>query len=112
MIVQTKFLCKNGSRTAGTITGGTTVTSATPRASLELGIISSGEDRFIEGKWYDGEYETWSWEDGYRVNGGWRKYWVVNEKGEKEEIPKAHMKVIFEFDIQQLREEKLKDILN
>ena len=37
---------------------------------------------------------------------------VVNEKGEKEEIPKAHMKAIFEFDIQQLREEKLKDILN
>ena len=63
-------------------------------------------------KWYDGEYETWSFEDGYRVNGGWRKYWVVNEKGEKEEIPKAHMKAIFEFDIQQLREEKLKDILN
>ena len=104
MIVQTKFLCKNGSRTAISASY-----KGAPRA--QLGSIK-WEDRFIEGKWYDGEYETWSWEDGYRVNGGWRKYWVVNEKGEKEEIPKAHMKVIFEFDIQQLREEKLKDILN
>ena len=103
MIVQTKFLCKTGSRTAPRAPGIV--------AGRSLGNIK-WEDRFIEGKWYDGEYETWSWEDGYRVNGGWRKYWVVNEKGEKEEIPKAHMKVIFEFDIQQLREEKLKDILN
>jgi hypothetical protein len=95
-IIKTKFLCKNGSRTA-------------PRAPL--GSIK-WKDRFIEGKWYDGEYETWAWEDGYRVNGGWRKYWVINERGEKEEISKAHMKAIFEFDIQQLREEKLKDILN
>ena len=94
-IIKTKFLCKNGSRTA-------------PRAPL--GSIK-WEDRFIEGKWYDGEYETWSLQL-YKLNNGWRRYWVVNEKGIKEEISKAHMRVIFEFDIQQLREEKLKDILN
>lgn len=94
-IIKTKFLCKNGSRTA-------------PRAPL--GSIK-WKDRFIEGKWYEGEYQTWSWEDGYRVNGGWRKYWVINEMGEKEEIPKAHMKVIFEFDTQQLRDEKINVII-
>lgn len=94
-IIKTKFLCKSGSRTA-------------PRAPL--GSIK-WEDRFIEGKWYDGEYETWSLQL-FKLNNGWRRYWVINEKGQKEEISKAHMRAIFEFDIQQLREEKLKDILN
>ena len=73
-IIKTKFLCKNGSRTA-------------PRGSFDS---IKWKDRFIEGKWYDGEYETWSWEDGYRINDGWRKYWVINESGEKEEIPKQN----------------------
>ena len=95
MIVKTKFLCKNGSRTA-------------PRGPLK-GI--KWEDRFIEGKWYDGEYETWSYERGYEINGGWRKYWVINEKGEKEEIHKAHMNAIFETDIEKLRDNKINEIL-
>jgi len=91
-IVKTKFLCKNGSRT-GPAYGGVWI------------------DKFIEGKWYDGEYETWSWEDGYRVNGGWRKYWVVNEQGVGEEISRAHFRVIFETDTQQLRDRKIEDII-
>jgi len=91
-IVKTKFLCKNGSRT-GPAYGGVWI------------------DKFIEGKWYDGEYETWSWEDGYRVNGGWRKYWVVNEQGVGEEISRAHFRVIFETDTQQLRDKKIEDII-
>jgi hypothetical protein len=91
-IVKTKFLCKNGSRT-GPVYGGVWI------------------DRFIEGKWYDGEYETWSWEDGYRVNNGWRKYWVINEQGVGEEISRAHFRVIFETDTQQLRDRKIEDII-
>jgi hypothetical protein len=91
-IVKTKFLCKNGSRT-GPAYGGVWI------------------DKFIEGKWYDGEYETWSWEDGYRVNGGWRKYWVVNEQGVGEEISRAHFKIIFETDTQQLRDRKIEDLI-
>ncbi len=91
-IVKTKFLCKNGSRT-GPAYGGVWI------------------DRFIEGKWYDGEYETWSWEDGYRVNNGWRKYWVINEQGVGEEISRAHFRVIFETDTQQLRDRKIEDII-
>lgn len=95
MIVQTKFLCKTGSRTA-------------PRGPL--GSIQ-WKDRFIEGKWYDGEYETWS-EQLFKLNNGWRRYWVVNEQGVKEEISKPQFKLIFETDTQKLREEKLKNILN
>ena len=93
-IIKTKFLCKNGSRTA-------------PRAPL--GSIK-WEDRFIEGKWYDGEYQTWS-EQLFRLNGGWRRYWVVNEQGVKEEIPKAHFRAIFETDTQQLRDRKIEDLI-
>lgn len=93
-IIKTKFLCKNGSRTA-------------PRAPL--GSIK-WEDRFIEGKWYDGEYQTWS-EQLFKLNNGWRRYWVVNEQGVKEEIPKAHFRVIFETDTQQLRDRKIEDII-
>ena len=90
-IVKTKFLCKNGSRT-GPAYGKVWI------------------DRFIEGKWYDGEYEIWSWQDGYRVNNGFRRYWVVNEEGYKEEISRAHFKIIFETDTQQLRDKKIEDI--
>jgi hypothetical protein len=69
------------------------------------------EDRFIEGRWYDGEYEIWNYERGYEINGGWRKYWVINEKGEKEEIHRAHFNAIFETDIENLREEKINQII-
>jgi hypothetical protein len=94
MIVQTKFLCKTGSRTA-------------PRGPL--GSIK-WKDRFIEDKWYDGEYQTWS-EQLFRLNGGWRRYWVVNEQGVKEEIPKGQFKLIFETDTQQLRDRKIEDLI-
>jgi hypothetical protein len=101
MIVKTKFLCKTGSRTA-------------PRGSYPntdtLECIK-WQDRFIEDKWYDGEYETWSWEDGYRINGSWRKYWIINELGEKEEISKSMFKVLFETDIYQLRDRKIEDLI-
>ncbi len=96
-IIKTKFLCKNGSRTA-------------PRGS-SLGNLK-WTDRFIESKWYEGEYETWSFEDGFRLNGGWRRYWVINEQGVKEEISKAHMRAIFEMDTQELRDNKINQILD
>ena len=93
MIVKTKFLCKSGSRQGN------------------IGGTSKWVDIFIEGKWYDGEYETWNSEDGYRLNNGWRKYWVINELGIKKEITKNHMRVIFENDINTLRDEKIKQII-
>ena len=91
-IIKTKFLCKNGSRTASRFGG-------------------PWKDRFIEDKWYDGEYETWSWEDGYRINSGWRRYWVINEQGEKEEISKPMFRLLFETDTQQLRDRKIEDLI-
>jgi hypothetical protein len=96
-IVKTKFLCKNSSQSY-------------PRRGLSLSNIK-WEDRFIEGRWYDGEYETWNYQRGYEINGGWRKYWVINEKGEKEEIHRAHMNAIFETDIEKLRDNKINEIL-
>jgi hypothetical protein len=90
-IIKTKFLCKSGSRIASRFGG-------------------PWKDRFIEDKWYDGEYQTWS-EQLFRLNGGWRRYWVVNEQGVKEEISKAQFKLIFETDTQQLRDRKIEDII-
>ncbi len=89
-IVKTKFLCKNGSSIA-----------PKPSSINDLSSIN-WSDRFIEGKWYSGEYETWKFKDGY---------WVVNEQGKKEEISKAHFNAIFETDIENLREEKINEIL-
>jgi hypothetical protein len=99
MIIKTKFLCKNGSSIA-----------PKPASINNLSTIQ-WSDRFIEGKWYDGEYETWKFKDGYRLNGGWRRYWIVNEQGVKEEISKAHFNAIFETDIENLREEKINQII-
>jgi hypothetical protein len=99
MIIKTKFLCKNGS-------------SIVPRpASIKDLSNIKWLDRFIEGKWYDGEYETWKSKDGYRLNSGWRRYWVVNEQGKKEEISKAHFNAIFETDIENLRDKKINQII-
>jgi hypothetical protein len=95
-IVKTKFLCKNSSQSS--------------RRGLSLSNIK-WEDRFIEGRWYDGEYETWNYQRGYEINGGWRRYWVVNEMGIKEEIHRAHMNAIFEMNIEELRDNKINEIL-
>lgn len=99
-IVRTKFLCKRSSQSS----------SKSSHIGIGTSLSIQWEDRFIEGKWYDGEYETWS-DQLYKLNGGWKRYWVVNEKGEKEEISKAHMNAIFEMDIDKLREGKINEIL-
>jgi len=97
-IVKTKFLCKRSSQI-----------SSKGHGFNHIGTVQ-WKDRFIEGKWYDGEYETWS-EQLYKLNGGWKRYWVINEMGKKEEISKAHMNAIFETDIDKLRDSKINEIL-
>ena len=92
-IIKTKFLCKNGSQT------------------VTKGLPMYVKDRFIEGKWYDGEYETYSTER-YRLNNGWKRYWVINEIGEKEEISRSEMNAIFENNITELRDKKINEILD
>lgn len=92
-IVKSKFLCKNTSRIGTGINGQPWV------------------ERFIEGKWYDGEYEIWSFDDGYRINNGWRRYWVINEQSKKEEISRSRFNLIFETDIQILRDNKINEII-
>lgn len=100
-IIKTKFLCKSGCR----------VSSGLGYGGSRKGHKLSWTDLFVKGKWYDGEYETWNWKDGYRCNGGWRKYWVVNEKGEKKEMDRIKMSTIFQLDIEELRDNKIEEIL-
>ena len=85
-IIKTKFLCKSTMR----------------EGSIHV---------FIEGKIYDGEYETWSWEDGYKCNGGWRTYWVTDESGESRPIPRARFRAVF-YDEGETRDKRIEQILN
>jgi len=96
-IIQTKFYCKT---TMSVGNGGRGV------------IPSTWKPKFIEGNWYDGEYETWNWEDGYKCNNGWSRYWVVDESGKKEEINRSYMNAIFQLDIDEIRDQKIEQILN
>lgn len=113
MIVKTKYLCKAGSQQGS----GIGRMYGNPNHPLVHAINSNPTpttwiDRFVEGKWYEAEYETWDWEDGYRINGGWRRYWVVNESGKKEEMPRSHMNVLFHHDTIGIRNSKIDEILN
>ncbi len=89
-IIKAKFLCKN------TMSEGSHNTKKC--------------DVFISGKIYDGEYETWSWEDGYKCNGGWRTYWVKDESGKKRPIPRARFRAVF-HDVDETRNIKIDNIL-
>ena len=93
-IVKTKFVCK------------TTMS--------EVSRYGSGQWRkvFIEGNTYDGEYETWSWARGYEVNGGWKRYWIIDHYGEKHELPRARFRAVFHYDdLVELRNNKIERIL-
>ncbi len=108
-LIQTKFLCKSGSRSGS----GNGISISGPNSHPTITQVPvSWIDTFIAGKWYDGEYEPWWFEDGFRLNGGHRRYWVINERGEKENIPKAHMNIIFELNIDEMRDKKIDEILN
>jgi hypothetical protein len=97
LIVKTKFYCKSGAQEA-------------PGRGVDISNIK-WIDMFIKDKWYDGEYETWSYNSGFRLNGGWRKYWVVKENGEKIQLSRAKMGLIFELDKVELRDIKISDLL-
>jgi hypothetical protein len=100
-IIKTKFLCKTGCKT-------------TRKYGILLaakGIEPKWTDLFIEGKWYDGEYETWSQQRYKLNNNSWKRYWVVNENGVKEEIDRIKMSTIFQLDIEELRDNKINEIL-
>ena len=89
MIVKTKFYCKSGSKYI--------------QVYHDPDVENGEEIRFIEGKWYDGEYETWS-DD--KLN-----YWVVNEMNQKEKISIHKMNVIFEMRKDNIRDIKIEEIL-
>ena|ERR1035437_10974566 len=99
MIIKTKFLCKATSKTCPTF------------GNMPGKAPVVWTDRFTEGKWYDGEYETWSFDDGYRLNGGWRKYWVINEQGVKSDISRPEMNIMFHHKVDEIRNNKIDEIL-
>ena len=95
MIVKTKFVCK-------------TTMSTAPKYGNQ-----GWTPVFIEGKTYVGEYQTWSWPKGYEVNGGWKRYWIIGEDGEKQELPRARFRAVFHYDdVVELRNNKIEQILN
>lgn len=109
-IIKSKFKCKTGMKT---LSRGYIMPIRTKYGDLELDQKrepAEWTDVFIEGKWYEGEHETWDWEDGYKCNGGWRRYWVVNESGKKEEIGRVKMNILF-YKLEELRENLIDEIL-
>lgn len=102
MIVKTKFYCKNSSQVLG--------------------------GKYIKGKWYDGQYETWNINiivpnQRHLVNQPTdsiqktepkyeRRYWVINESGEKQEIHRAYINTIFELNKENLRDIKINEIID
>ena len=101
-IIETKFYCKGTQQKAS-------------RFDLSSGWI----DNFIEGKWYDGEYELWYDEpeeseknkERYRLNDRWKSYFVTNEEGERQEVHSSYMKLIFDLDKSNIRNYKIEEIL-
>jgi hypothetical protein len=101
-IIKTKYYCKGTSRRA-------------PGRGAKLGNIT-WTDRFVKDNWYEGTYELWYDDEErnnnmYRLNNKWRKYKVINESGVEEEISKHHMDVIFEMDKDEIRNQKIEQIL-
>ena len=107
-IIEAKFYCKGTSKTA-------------PRGLMisDFGNESIWTENFIEGNWYDGEYELWYDEpenseknkEKYRLNGRWMTYRVTNEQGERNEIHPSYMKAIFDLDKTNIRDYKIEQIL-
>jgi hypothetical protein len=92
-IIKSRFYCKSGQQTSPAIKN------------------AIWRDQFIEGKWYDGEYQTWGWEDGFKLNGGCYKYWVIEENGTKIEMQRSRMKSVFQLDKEEVRNIKIEQIL-
>jgi len=70
---------------------------------------------FIKDVVYDIDYEEWWFEDGFKLNGSHRRYWYFTDNGEKNELSKSIMKIIFDTkseSTQYYREVKINEILN
>ncbi len=65
---------------------------------------------FIVDNWYDIIYEPFKGEMA-KWNGLYRKVWAINESGEKVEISRSQIKVLFHIDNSELRDSQIKDIL-
>lgn len=109
-IIKTKFKCKT---TMSVLVRGMIPPIRRRYGDVDFSKAEAPEwaPKFIEGKWYEGEYETWNWESGYRLNGGWSRYWVIDENGKKEEIDRTRMRILF-YTSEELRDVLIDEILN
>ncbi len=74
-------------------------------------------DQFVEGKWYDCQYNTWSHEEEKnklycRLNGGWDGYKSISESGVEIELSRAEFNVVFYVDYDEIREQLIDEILS
>jgi hypothetical protein len=103
-IIKTRFYCKGTS-------------SSAPRGSGFNNI--TWVENFIEGKWYDGEYQLWYDEAEesernqkmFKINARWKRYNVVNEQGQKKDIHISYMNITFEMKLAEQRDNKINEIL-
>ena len=85
-VIKAKFLCKN---------------------TMSI----SDSQIFYNGEIYDGFYETWSWEGGYKANSGWRNYWVIDNKNIKHKMDRIIFRAVF-YDVDETRDKRIDEILN
>ena len=63
--------------------------------------IDGNRFTFVRDKWYDG---------GSRIGLTGKKYWVINEQGEKQNLTKSEMSGIFYMDLGEVKDKKIDEI--
>jgi len=108
VLVKTKVKCR------GTMsTGARHATIYNPQnlTSHQIDTSSSMADLYIEGKWYDAEFEVYSNPETNRINGGFRDVWVYDETGHRRSLAKAVFGAVF-HNTTDLRDSQINDIIN
>lgn len=69
---------------------------------------------FEKDKWYNVEYETWDNSNTARINGGYKRAWVVNESGEKVEVAGSQIRILFytDYNKDEMRNSQLDNLFN
>ena len=109
-----KELTKVKVKCRGTMSHGSkyaTVYNPQNLTSHQIDTSGSMVDLYIDGKWYEAEFETYSNPDTNRINGGYRDVWVYDETGHRRSLAKAVFGAVF-HNITDLRDSQINDIIN
>jgi len=73
------------------------------------------KEEFIEGKWYNCSYKTWSNDpieniESYKRNGGWNGYKAISEYGVELKFDRAHFNIVFYTTVDEIRESLINEI--